>query len=260
MGGGRAGGRPVRAPERQLRPDFPRRSILFAAVVASARKEPKSKYTADRQYPGRLRGRDGHPAALHDAHRERRRRRRGDVLHAARARLRRRLRAVRPAAGPLGGRRQARGLPGRHLHPQGHHLDDRHRRGRQDHGLHAPAQRQDRQAAEPAGLRRAGDRDLHALHAPRLPGPLRPGLAALHLPVPRRRLRLPGHRRRRPAGAPARPLLHARARRHRRGRPALLGQLRAQALRLLPRPGAGPRRHRPVPLSRRASRRRSSKR
>ena len=37
--------------------------------------------------------------------------------------------------------------------------------------------------------------------------------AALHLPVPRRRLRLPRQGRRRPAGAPARPLLHARAQR-----------------------------------------------
>ena len=33
-------------------------------------------------------------------------------------------------------------------------------------------------------------------------------LAPLHLPVPRRRLRLPGRGRRRPAGPPARPLLH----------------------------------------------------
>ena len=52
-------------------------------------------------------------------------------------------------------------------------------------------------------------------------------------------------------GPPVRPLdrFYTRVRRrHRRGRPALLGQHRAQALRLLPRPGAGPRRHRPVPL------------
>ena len=56
-------------------------------------------------------------------------------------------------------------------------------------------------------------RDLDALHAPRLPGPLRRGRAALHLPLPRRRLRLRRQGRRRPAGAPARPLLHARQRR-----------------------------------------------
>ena len=51
-------------------------------------------------------------------------------------------------------------------------------------------------------------RDLHALHAPRLPGALRGGRRALHLPVPRRRLRLHRQGRRRPAGAPAGPLLH----------------------------------------------------
>ena len=150
---------------------------------------------------GRLRGRDRHPPALHDAHRARRRRRRGAVVHAARAGLRGRLRALRPPAGALGGRRQDGGLPGRHLHPQGDHLDGGHRRGRQDHGLHARPQRQDRPEARPAGLRRAVHRDLDALHAPRLPRALRAGLAALHLPVPRRRLRLRGPGRRRPAGA-----------------------------------------------------------
>ena len=52
--------------------------------------------------------------------------------------------------------------------------------------------------------------DLHPLRAPGLPGPLHPGLAALRVPVSRRRLRLRGQGRRRPAGAPARPLLHPR--------------------------------------------------
>ena len=61
-------------------------------------------------------------------------------------------------------------------------------------------------------------RDLHPLRPPGLPGPLHPGLAAVRLPVPRRRLRLPGQGRRRPAGAPARPLLHARGGRPRAGR------------------------------------------
>ena len=60
-----------------------------------------------------------------------------------------------------------------------------------------------------------------------LPGALRRGRRALHLPVPRRRLRLPRRGRRRPAGAPARPLLHPRAQRPGRDRPALLGQQRA---------------------------------
>ena len=52
-------------------------------------------------------------------------------------------------------------------------------------------------------------------------------------------------------GPPVRPLdrFYTRVRDgQRRGRPALLGQLRAQALRLLPRPGPAARRHRPVPL------------
>ena len=56
------------------------------------------------------------------------------------------------------------------------------------------------------------------------------GRRALHLPVPRRRLRLPGKRHRRSAGAPARPLLHPHAQRPGRDRPALLGQLGVQAL------------------------------
>ena len=54
--------------------------------------------------------------------------------------------------------------------------------------------------------------------------------AALHLPVPRRRLRLQRRGRRRPAGAPARPLLHRDPRRRRLGRPALQRELRARAL------------------------------
>ena len=73
-------------------------------------------------------------------------------------------------------------------------------------------------------------RDLDALHAPRLPGALRRGLRALHLPVPRRRLRLRGQGLRRPAGPAARSLLHPRAQRQRRGRPALQPELRARAL------------------------------
>ena len=76
--------------------------------------------------------------------------------------------------------------------------------------LRAQAQPADRHRQAPRTEYDAVRRDLHALHAPRLPGALRRRRAALHLPVPRRRLRLPGQGRRRPAGAPARPLLHAR--------------------------------------------------
>ena len=108
------------------------------------------------------------------------------------------------------------------------------------------------------GLRgRAVRRDLHALHAPRLPGPLHRGRAALHLPVPRRRLRLPGQGRRRPAGPPAGPLLQPRAQRPARDRPALLGQQRAQAL-LAAQPGRAARRHRRSTCTRRGRRSASS--
>ena len=255
--GARAVGRSARA-ERQLRPGFPSRSILFAAVVPSPRKEPKSKYTADRNIPGAFEGetvtrRRFMTLTAHGA---------GAVAAAA---------FTLPALGFAVGsalfdrppvRWEAVGklddFPNDTYVPKVITITTGigevgkttvYMRARNDKIDKPP---------NPPGYDEQVDRDLHALHAPRLPGPLRPGLAALHLPVPRRRLRLPGHGRRRPAGAPARPLLHARPRRHRRGRPALLGQHRAQALRLLPRPGAGPRRHRPVPLPAAASRPRSS--
>ena len=245
--GARAVGR-VCAPERQLRPDFPRRSILFAPSWPPPAKSPSRSTPPTGRCPGAFEGetvtrRRFMTLTAHGA---------GAV--AAMAFTLPALgfavgsRAVRPPAGPLGGRRQARGLPGRRLHPQGHHLDDgigevgkttvymRRRNDKIDSPPNPPGY--DEQAIA------ISTRCMH------LGCPVRYVAAsrALHLPVPRRRLRLPGQGRRRPAGAPARPLLHARARRHRRGRPALLGQLRAQALRLLPRPGAGPRRHRPVPL------------
>ena len=85
-------------------------------------------------------------------------------------------RARRSSSGrPCAGRRSASSTTSRTTPtcPRVITIVRRHRRGRQDHGLRAQAQPEDRQAAEPAGLRRAGRRDLHALHAPRLPGPLR---------------------------------------------------------------------------------------
>ena len=51
-------------------------------------------------------------------------------------------------------------------------------------------------------------RPVRPVHAPGLPGQVRAGGAAVHLPVPRRRLRLPRNGRRGPAGPSARPLLH----------------------------------------------------
>ena len=56
------------------------------------------------------------------------------------------------------------------------------------------------------------------LRAPRLPGALGRRRGALHLPLPRRRLRPAGPPRGWPSGPAARPLLHARERRPRRSR------------------------------------------
>ena len=86
-------------------------------------------------------------------------------------------------------------------------------------------------------------RDLHPLRPPRLPGPLRRGRRQLHLPLPRRRLRLRGQADRRPAGAPARPLPDPGHERPGRGRPPLQRHLPA-------RPGPRPR---PRRVHRRAS-------
>ena len=155
MGGGRARGRARRAAERQLRPELTRSVGIVRAVVASARKEPKSKYTADRGMPGAFEG-------------ETVTRRRFMTLtaHGAGA-LAAAAFTLPPLAFAVGTAIFERppvrweavgttaGLPQRHLRAQGDHDDDRHRRGRQDHGLHARAQRRDRPGAEPAGLRRA---------------------------------------------------------------------------------------------------------
>src|SRR3954467_14456482 len=197
------------------------------------------------RHSGRVRGRDGHPPALHDRHRPPHRRGGDRRVRPPSARLRARP-AVREARAALAGRRGAGRLQRDDVHPE----DDRdrpgHRAGRQVDGLRAQAQPADRQGT--AGPVQRLRRDLDALHAPRLPGALRPGGRALHLPVPRRRLQLPRRGGRRPAGPPARPLLHPRPQRPARDRPALLGQPRAQAL-LAARSRRGPRRHRAVPLS-----------
>ena len=84
-----------------------------------------------------------------------------------------------------------------------------HRRGRQDHRLRP---QDDPDARHRASSTLAVRRDLHPLRPPGLPGPLRAGRRALHLPVPRRRLRLRRQGRRRPARPPARPLLDEGAR------------------------------------------------
>ena len=175
------------------------------------KKQAKSKYTADRGIPGAFEGETvtrrrfmtgtAHAAGAVAASR----------LPAARrsaSRSARSSRSTSSAGSPSARRTTSRTTP---TCPQVITIVRRHRRGRQDDGLRPQAQPGDRHRRAAQGLRaRAVRRDLHALHAPRLPGPLRRGRAALHLPVPRRRLRLRRQGRRRPAGAPARPLLHPR--------------------------------------------------
>ena len=137
--GARAVGRSARA-ERQLRPDFPSRSLLFAASCPPLAKSPSRSTPPTGSIPGAFEGETvtrrrfmtltAHGAGAVAAAR----------VHAARARLRGRLAAVRPAARPLAGRRQARGLPERHLRAEGHHRSTHgHRRGRQDDRLRARA-------------------------------------------------------------------------------------------------------------------------
>ena len=156
--------------------------------------------------PGRLRGRDGDAAAVHDRARP--------TSPAPWPRRPSCCPALGFALGPVFEKHEQRwqavgapdDFPVDHLRAQGHHDRRRHRAGRQDDDLHPQARPEDRhRQARPV---QPVHRDLHALHAPRLPGALRGGRRALHLPVPRRRLRLHRQGRRRPAGAPARPLLH----------------------------------------------------
>ena len=90
-------------------------------------------------------------------------------------------------------------------------------------------------------------RGLQPLRPPRLPGPLRRGRRQLHLPLPRRRLRLPGQADRRPAGAPARPFPDPHPQRPGRGRPPLQRHLPARTG-PRPRPRRVHRRHLGIPL------------
>ena len=106
-----------------------------------------------------------------------------------------------PRQGALGGGRPGRRLRRRHLPPGRLHRNRGDRRGRQDHRLR-PQGLASSCGENPKRVRRG----LQPLRPPRLPGPLRRGRRQLHLPLPRRRLRLPGQADRRPAGAPARPL------------------------------------------------------
>ncbi len=208
-------------------------------------KAAKSKYTIDRGNAGRLRRRDRHPSALHGRHRAHSRRNHRGRLHASGPRLRARP-AVQPRAVRLAADRDARRLHPDELRHQGGHARAGHRRGRQVDRVRAHAQPEDRYGT----LRPVQPVDCAVVpvHAPGLPGPLRVGRAALHLPVPRRRLRLSRHGRGRTAGAATRSLLHPAQQRARGARPALFGELRAAAV-LAAGPGRADRRDRAVPVS-----------
>ena len=221
-----------------------RASILFPAV-SDKRAQAQVQVHARPADPGRLRGRDDHAAPVHDRHGAtppvRRRRR----LRASRARASRSARSSK--ARHTAGNRWARwtcspttttsrssitltpsiGEAGKTtVYVRKFNAEDRHRPLRQGHALH---------------------RDLQPLRAPRLPGALGGRRGALHLPVPRRRLRPARATGRWASGQTARPLLHPRVRRKRRSRPALQRQQRAAPL-LATRPRRAARRHRPVPV------------
>ena len=154
---------------------------------------------AGRTRPSRvLRGRVDDPSPrLHDrGPGPRRRGRRGD--HPARGRLRRGA-DLPSRQGTLGGGRPGRRLRRRHLPPGRLHRNRGDRRRRQGASPTCAKARANWGGTGPVRRR------LQPLRPPRLPGPLRRGGRQLHLPLPRRRLRLPGQADRRPAGAPARP-------------------------------------------------------
>ena len=199
------------------------------------RKTPKSKYTADRDYRGRVRGRDRHAAAVHDAHGARRRRGRRLRVPAARARLRGRLGDLRAPRG-RSGRRSASPRTSRTTPTSRRSITEvsGDRRDRQDDDLHARPQRRHRPRAEPGAAARGHHgglhRDLHALHAPRLPGALRRGLRAAS--SARATAASTTSTASVSGGPPVRPLdrFYVRVENGQvAGRPALLGQLRVRA-------------------------------
>ena len=275
--GGRSGargsglGRPARRPSRAVRPLTtrpPRRGVALEdhepsgrpsgdsvpAPCLSPAKQPQSKYTADRNIPGAFEGetvtrRRFMTLTTHTA---------GGIATAAVL-----LPALGFAAGSaiferapgdLDAGRQARGLPGRRLPAARDHDHAGHRRGRQDHGLRAPpaTRRSTRARASPRRrrpTRRSSRSPARCMH---LGCPVRwtSAAAALHLPVPRRRLRLQG--RGRPAARRcARSTTSTRGCATARSRSARATRsTRVRALPELPRSGPAARRHRPVPLPR----------
>ena len=209
----RCGAAPSRFPG-ALRRDIVRRppSRPETPFVPDPRKEPKSKYTADRQIPGAFEGetvtrRRFMTLTAHGA---------GAVAAAAFA-----LPALGFAAGsaiferPDGpaGRRSARPRTSRTT-PTSRRSSPRSRASARSARPRSTCARTTRTIDGPVDDEIPGTGEFIAIstRCMHLGCPVRyvEASAALHLPVPRRRLRLPGQGRRRPAGAPARPLLHAR--------------------------------------------------
>ena len=187
-----------------------RASILFAAPCPDKHAQAQVQVHPRPPDAGRVRGRDRHAPALHDRHRARRRRDRGRCPSRCRRSASRSARSSRTPHS-LGSRRDRPTVPRQQLHPGRDHADPR--------ASARPARRRCTCAAQPRDRHRplrphdALHRDHHALRAPRLPGALGRRRRALHLPLPRRRLRPAGLPRRRAAAAAAGPLLHARRRR-----------------------------------------------
>ena len=135
------------------------------------REKTKSRYTADRGIPGAYEGET-----------VTRRRFMVGTTHLAGAVPRWRSRCPRSpsrsarcssASGPLVGRRPAGDFNPRHLRAREHHEHARASASRQDHRLRPPVQPGDRRRPAAARPVRGLHRDLHALRAPGLPGPLR---------------------------------------------------------------------------------------
>ena len=178
------------------------------------RKPAKPKTTVDRQIPGAFRGRDRHAAALHDRQRPTRRRRS------------RRRRSCCPALGfALGPVFEEKDQPWQSV---GKHR--RLQRATPTSRARSPSSRRSATSARSTVFVRKYNpavdtekRDEYNAYIAistacmHLGCPVNfvAGGAALHLPVPRRRVRLRRQGRRRPAGAPAGPLLHARGGRRR---------------------------------------------
>ena len=227
------------AAQLERRP-FPRPVDIVRRVVPSPSQSSRSpKYTAERNDPGRLRGRDRHPPALHGRHRARRRRRRhGRVRRCPALGFAVGSRALRAAARALGGGRQARGLPGRHLRPARDH--DRSpgigEVGKTTVYMRARNPKIDK-PPNPPGRRRARSIAI-STRCMHLGCPVRYVAGRRSASSARATAASTTSTGKVVGGPPVRPLdrFYTRvARRQRRGRAALLGQHRVQALPELPR-------------------------